>query len=112
MLSGDAGLSDEELLTEYRNAELWFEAAGLLLRRGGSWGYVLAPVVLLTMVFIAVGIVSLMVVLGTRGMGSDPVIGVVIGVAAVIEAVVAARFLRAIEPGGSLAGVLRPPSGA
>jgi len=87
-------------------------AAGLLLRRGGSWGYVLAPVVLLTMVFIAVGIVSLMVVLGTRGMGSDPVIGVVIGVVAVIEAVVAARFLRAIEPGGSLAGVLRPPSGA
>lgn len=33
-LAGEAGLSDDELLTEYRNAELWDEAAALLLERG------------------------------------------------------------------------------
>ena len=34
MLQGDAGLSDEELLTEYRNAELWDDAARLLVEMG------------------------------------------------------------------------------
>jgi uncharacterized Zn finger protein len=32
LLGGGAGLYDEELLTEYRNAELWDDAAALLLR--------------------------------------------------------------------------------
>jgi hypothetical protein len=34
LLQGDAGLSDEELLTEYRNAELWDDAARLLVEMG------------------------------------------------------------------------------
>ena len=34
LLKGDAGLSDEELLTEYRNAELWDESAALLIEMG------------------------------------------------------------------------------
>jgi uncharacterized Zn finger protein len=34
LLAGDAGLSDEELLSEYRNADLWDDAADLLLRIG------------------------------------------------------------------------------
>jgi hypothetical protein len=32
LLHGEAGLSDEELLTEYRNAELWDDAARLLVQ--------------------------------------------------------------------------------
>ena len=31
LLKGEAGLSDEELLAEYRNAELWDDATALLL---------------------------------------------------------------------------------
>lgn len=34
ILAGEAGLSDEELLTEYRNAELWEEATTMLLELG------------------------------------------------------------------------------
>jgi uncharacterized Zn finger protein len=34
ILSGDAGFSNEELLTEYRDAELWEEAAHLLVQMG------------------------------------------------------------------------------
>lgn len=32
LLAGEAGLSDEELLTEYRNAELWDDAAEMLIQ--------------------------------------------------------------------------------
>jgi hypothetical protein len=34
LLNGESGLSDEELLAEYRNAELWDDAAALLLEMG------------------------------------------------------------------------------
>jgi uncharacterized Zn finger protein len=34
LLKGDAGLSDEALLVEYRNAELWDETVDLLIERG------------------------------------------------------------------------------
>jgi hypothetical protein len=82
--------------------------AGTLVAKGHRWGYCLAPTVLVAMVFISVGIVSLMVVLAVRG--QEAPLGVVAGVAvlAVVELVVVARFLGAIDGDRRLQDVLRP----
>ncbi|HXF35924.1 MAG TPA: hypothetical protein VNO17_01930 [Actinomycetota bacterium] len=82
-------------------------AAGVLLMRGRAWGYVLAPTILVAMSVLALGIVSLMVVLSVRGEAGSLGVGVGIGVLGVAEVVVAVRFLRALDPRTNLGDVVR-----
>ena len=71
--------------------------AGMLLRRRSAWGSVLAPVMLTAMAAIGTGIVSLTIVLGVRGEDASPVVAVVVGSMAVVQAVVAWRLLRSVD---------------
>jgi hypothetical protein len=68
--------------------------AGRLLAKGRPLGYVLAPALLVATLFLAVGIVSLMIVSGVRGLESSPVIGVAVAMLALVEALTAFRLLR------------------
>lgn len=83
-------------------------AAGVLLARWQPWGFVLAPVVLVAMVFLGVGIASLMIITAARGLDSAPGVGVAITALAVFESLVVIRFLGAVNP-PALHGVLRIP---
>jgi hypothetical protein len=56
---------------------------------------------------LALGIVSLVVVLSVRGEAASLGIGVGIGFLAAVELVMVVRFLRAIDPDADLRGVLR-----
>jgi hypothetical protein len=72
---------------------------GLLLMKEHPLGYVLAPVLLVATFFLAIGIVSLMVVSAARGIDTAPAVGVAVAVLAVLEAVTAIRLLRRINEG-------------
>ena len=82
--------------------------AGVLLVRRRAWGYVLAPVMLVAMVLLGLGIVSLMATLAARGLSAAPEVGAAFAVLAVVELVVVVRFLRAIDRNADLQQVLRP----
>jgi hypothetical protein len=87
---------------------------GLLLSRGRPLGYVLAPMMLVATFFLAVGIVSLMLVSAARGLETSPVVGVAVAGLAVLEAGAAFRFVRRVGGKGQVDEVLRlqpePPS--
>jgi hypothetical protein len=85
--------------------------AGVLLTRRRAWGYVLAPTILVAMIMLALGIVSLMVVLSVRGEASSLGVGVGIGVLALVELLVVVRFLWGIHGEAGLGDVLRRPDG-
>lgn len=72
-------------------------AAGILLLRDHSWGYVLAPTLLVTTIFLGFGIISLTLVSAFRGL--DVVLGVGVGVAVLValEALALVRFLRSLQ---------------
>lgn len=72
--------------------------AGVLLRRGRSWGSVLAPVVLVAMVAISAGIVSLSLVAAVRGDGAAIVVATVMAVLGVVQGVTAWLLLRPAQP--------------
>jgi hypothetical protein len=86
--------------------------AGVLLARRRPWGYVLAPVVLVAVAFLAVGIVSLTAVAAARGLEAAPGLGVGIGVLAIVEVAVAIRFLSAVDRDAELQDVVKLPSEA
>lgn len=71
--------------------------AGRLLRTGRPLGYVLGPALLVATFFLAVGIVSLMVVSAMRGLDSAPMVGVSVAVLALVEGVAAVRLLRRLN---------------
>ena len=104
MLSGDApeALKEVGLLTNpvhVLDLALLLPAlviAGVLLGRGHPLGYVMAPVLLIATFFLAIGIVSLMVVSAARGIESAPAVGVAVAILAVIEAVTAFRFIHRV----------------
>lgn len=79
---------------------------GVFLLRGRPWGWVLAPVQLVALTLIALGIGSAMVVLAAReqAVAAPPV--VIVGVIGTVQLVMLVRFLRRLEPDG-LAGVAR-----
>jgi hypothetical protein len=85
--------------------------AGVLLVRRRAWGYVLAPVMLVAMVLLGLGIVSLMATLAARGLSAAPEVGAAFAVLAVVGLVVVVRFLRAIDRNADLQQVLRPRRG-
>jgi hypothetical protein len=85
--------------------------AGILVAKRRPWGYVLAPVVLVAMVGLGLGIVSLMAVLAVRGLEAAPGVGLAIAVLAIVELFVVARFLRTIDRDARLQEVLRPGGG-
>jgi hypothetical protein len=85
--------------------------AGILLAKRRPWGYVLAPVVLVAMVGLGLGIVSLMAVLAVRGLEAAPGVGLAIAVLAIVELFVVARFLRTIDRDVQLQEVLRAGGG-
>ena len=70
--------------------------AGVLLLRGRALGYVLAPVILVALIALGVGIVSVIAVAPFRGEAAMPAVGVVIGALTLLQLVVAVRFLRRI----------------
>ncbi len=86
--------------------------AGILLRRGSGWGYCLAPVILVAMAGISVGIVSLTLVSAARDLEVSVGMLVVVGVLGIVEVVSCWRLLRCIGSDASLADVLRLRSGA
>jgi hypothetical protein len=67
---------------------------GVLLARQRPLGYVLAPVLLVATSFLAIGIVSLMLVSVARDIESAPAVGVAVALLALIEALAAWRLLR------------------
>lgn len=81
--------------------------AGALLWRGRPWGYLLAPVMLVAMAAISVGIVSLTMVHLARGEDGSWVVASVIGALAVILVVACRRFLQGVAKATALAQVLR-----
>jgi hypothetical protein len=83
--------------------------AGILLRRGRSWGFVLAPVMLTAMAAISAGIVALSVVDATKGNTSSLVVATVIGLVGVMQTVLCWRYLRSVE---DRSPVRQVPSGA
>lgn len=83
-------------------------AAGVLLSRRRVWGYVLAPVMLVAMAFLGLGIVSLMTVTAARDLDAALAVGGAIGVVALLESVAVIRFLRCIDRDAHLHDVLRP----
>ncbi len=70
---------------------------GVLLRRGRSWGWVLAPVQLVALTLIALGIEFAMVVLAARDLAvaAQPV--VMVAVIGTVQLIVLWRFLRSLE---------------
>lgn len=83
--------------------------AGILLRRGRPWGFVLAPVMLTAMAAISAGIVALSVVDATKGNTSSLVVATVIGLVGVMQTVLCWRYLRSVE---DRPPVRQVPSGA
>jgi hypothetical protein len=83
--------------------------AGILLRRGRPWGFVLAPVMLTAMAAISAGIVALSVVDATKGNTSSLVVATVIGLVGVMQTVLCWRYLRSVE---DRSPVRQVPSGA
>jgi hypothetical protein len=83
--------------------------AGILLRRGRPWGFVLAPVMLTAMAAISAGIVALSVVDATKGNTSSLVVATVIGLVGVVQTVLCWRYLRSVE---DRSPVRQVPSGA
>jgi hypothetical protein len=83
--------------------------AGILLRRGRPWGFVLAPVMLTAMAAISAGIVALGVVDATKGNTSSLVVATVIGLVGVMQTVLCWRYLRSVE---DRSPVRQVPSGA
>lgn len=81
--------------------------AGVLLRRGHAWGLVLAPAMLSAMAAISAGIVALSVVDATRGHESSLGVAAVIGTVGLVQVVSCWGFLRGVEDGTTLDGVLR-----
>lgn len=77
--------------------------AGLLLRRGHAWGYVLTPIVLGALVFLSIGIIAAMSVLAVRGEGGSLGVAGFLSVLAFLEVLVWVRFLRAVRPDHSSA---------
>ncbi len=71
--------------------------AGVLLLRGRALGYVLAPVILVALIALGVGIVSVIGVAPLRGEAAMPAVGVVIGALTLLQLVVAVRFLRGVR---------------
>jgi hypothetical protein len=82
--------------------------AGVFLSKRRVWGYVLAPVMLVAMAFLGLGIVSLMTVTAARGLDTTAAVGVAIAVLAFLESVVVIRFLRSIDRDAKLHDVFRP----
>lgn len=72
--------------------------AGISLRRQRSWGYVLAPVLLVTLVLLSLGIILTIPVLDARGQPAPWGVAAAIGVIVVIVSVVLVRFLQALRP--------------
>jgi hypothetical protein len=71
--------------------------AGMLLRRGGAWGYVLAPVVLGALVFLSIGITAAMTVLAVRGESGSLGVAGFLSALALLEVLVWVRFLRSVR---------------
>ena len=83
---------------------------GALLSKRRAWGFFLAPVLLTGLVLLAVGIVTLMIVLEVRGVsGGSWMIAAVFAVVGLILLGVAFRFLRALDHATRLTNVLRIP---
>ena len=82
-------------------------AAGVLLSKRHAWGYVLAPVVLVAMVLLAIGIVTLMIVLTVRELDATTAVGAGIAVLAMVELATLIRYLQAIHGDVDLATVVR-----
>jgi hypothetical protein len=72
--------------------------AGLLLRRGRAWGYVLTPVVLGALVFLSIGIIAAMAVLAVREEGGSLGVAGFLSVLTILEILAWARFLRSVHP--------------
>lgn len=68
--------------------------AGILLRRGLPWGQLLAPIVLVAMAGISLGIVSLTIVAAARDLDASPAVAVVVGALGLVQAELARRLLR------------------
>lgn len=81
---------------------------GVLLAKGRPWGYVLAPVLLVATAFLAVGIVSLMLVSAGRGLAVEPGVMIAVGALAVLETFAAARMLRRVGDDNTSSAILRP----
>lgn len=81
---------------------------GALLAKGRPWGYVLAPVLLTATVFLAVGIVSLMLVSAARDLVVEPGVVIAVGTLGVVETVTAVRMLRRFGKHLTTGDVLRP----
>lgn len=71
--------------------------AGRSLAKGRRLGYVLAPALLVATFFLALGIVSLMIVSAARGLEAAPAVGIGIGILALVEALAAFRLLRQLS---------------
>lgn len=68
--------------------------AGHLLAKGRPLGYVLAPALLIATFFLALGIVSLMLVSAARGLEVAPLVAVGVAILALLEAASAWRLMR------------------
>ena len=86
---------------------------GALLSKRRAWGFFLAPVILTSLVLLAVGIETLMTVLEARDVsGGSWAIAAVFVVIGLILLGVAVRFLRALDRAAQLTNVLRTPARA
>ena len=70
---------------------------GRLLAKGQSLGYVLAPPLLVATFFLALGIISLMIVSAARGLEAAPVVAIGVGILALVEALAAFKLLRQLH---------------
>jgi hypothetical protein len=80
---------------------------GAMLLKGRLLGYLLAPVTLVATFFLALGIISLMLVSAARGLESALAVGIGVGVLAIVEAIACMRLLRCVDAGTSLTDVVR-----
>lgn len=78
--------------------------AGVWLMKGRPLGYVLGPALLIATLFLAVGIISLMLVSAARGLESPPAVGVGVTSLALAEAVAVFRLLRTSDDEGAVDG--------
>lgn len=72
--------------------------SGLLLARDRPLGYLLAPVMLASTFFLALGILSLMIVTHSRDLESTPGVGLAVGVMAAFELSALSSLLRRMHP--------------
>jgi hypothetical protein len=68
--------------------------SGLGLIRGKSWGYLFAPVLMLTLATITVGIVTIMIVAIADGESALVPVAAAMTLAGLVQIVLAVRFLR------------------